>query len=344
MRRNWSPLGRPVSADPRWRVARPDASMTLLREVMEQPLDPGYAAAAGHPGGRGPHVRVAVFVLAALLGGLAVTAVIQLRAPEPAAIRSRQVLEGQIRDRTAAVERRQNANAALRDQIRTWQSAALAASGAQELAGRVEQLQLATGETAVQGPGLVLTVQDAPQAQKPDDSSDPARGGGEPGEGRVLDRDLQVLVNGFWTAGAEAIAVNGRRLTVRSAIRSAGEAVLVDFRPIAPPYKIEAIGDPAVLRARFAAGAAGAYLQYLIDNYGISSTYDTPAKVTLNGAGNLTLRQAAPVPSPSTATDSLSSSRTSPSRTSSSRTPPSRTSPSPTTPSATSSHAPEVSP
>ena len=48
----------------------------------------------------------------------------------------------------------------------------------------------------------------------------------------MLDRDLQVIVNGLWAAGAEAIAVNGQRLTACSAIRSAGEAILVDFRPL----------------------------------------------------------------------------------------------------------------
>jgi uncharacterized protein YlxW (UPF0749 family) len=270
--------------------------MTLLREVMEQPLDPGYAAAAANPARPRPQVRVAVFVLAVVLGAVAVTAVVKLRAPEPAAIRSRQLLEEQIRDRTSAVERQQDANAALREQIRVLQSAGLEASGAQELDRQVEALRLATGEAPVEGPGLVLTVHDSPKAQAtPGD--DPVRGGGEPGEGRVLDRDLQVIVNGFWSGGAEAVAVNGRRLTARSAIRSAGEAVLVDFRPISPPYQVQVIGDAAALRARFDAGAAGAYLQFLITNYGITADYENPAKLDLAGAGNLSLREATPSPS-----------------------------------------------
>ena len=58
------------------------------------------------------------------------------------------------------------------------------------------------------------------------------------GDGRVLDRDLQELVNGLWAAGAEAVSVDGQRLTARTAIRSAGEAVLVDFRPLSPPYVV----------------------------------------------------------------------------------------------------------
>jgi uncharacterized protein YlxW (UPF0749 family) len=291
--------------------------MTLLREVMEQPLDPGYAAAAAHPGRPRPQVRVAVFVLAVLLGIVAVTAVVKLRAPEPAAVRSRQQLEARIRERTAAVERQQDGNAALREQIRTLQSAALEASGAQDLDRQVDALALATGEAPVTGPGLVLTVRDSPKAE-PTPGDEPDRGGGEPGEGRVLDRDLQVIVNGFWSAGAEAVAVNGLRLTARSAIRSAGEAVLVDFRPISPPYQLQVIGDAAALRARFDTGAAGAYLQFLITNYGITAGYETPPRVTVPGAGNLSLREAVPAPSPSPlSSGSGSSSRPAPTTSSS---------------------------
>ena len=35
--------------------------------------------------------------------------------------------------------------------------------------------------------------------------------------------DLQILVNGLWESGAEAISVNGHRLSTLTAIRGAGE-------------------------------------------------------------------------------------------------------------------------
>ena len=38
----------------------------------------------------------------------------------------------------------------------------------------------------------------------------------------------KCLVNGLWQAGAEAISINGQRLTSTSAIRFAGQAILVD--------------------------------------------------------------------------------------------------------------------
>ena len=63
----------------------------------------------------------------------------------------------------------------------------------------------------------------------------------------MRDGDLQLVVNALWAAGAEAISINGQRLGPTTAIRFAGEAVLVDFRPVTNPYEISAIGDPDTL-------------------------------------------------------------------------------------------------
>ena len=73
----------------------------------------------------------------------------------------------------------------------------------------------------------------------------------------VLDTDLQRLVNGFWEAGAEAIAVNGERLTNLSTIRTAGGAITVNARSLAPPYVVNVIGDKDTLPARFAETSSG---------------------------------------------------------------------------------------
>src|SRR5207302_160556 len=60
--------------------------------------------------------------------------------------------------------------------------------------------------------------------------------------GLVLDRDLQDVANELWHDGAEAIAINGQRLTATTTIRAAGGAILVDFRPVTAPYQVSAIG------------------------------------------------------------------------------------------------------
>ena len=113
----------------------------------------------------------------------------------------------------------------------------------------------------------------------------------------VLDRDLQIVVNGLWAAGAEAVSINGRRLTALAAIRSAGQAILVDFRPLVPPYVVSAVGDPRGLQDRFTAGTAGGYVQIIRDNYGVGVDIATAERLDLPGAGTLQLRAAVPVAS-----------------------------------------------
>ena len=77
---------------------------------------------------------------------------------------------------------------------------------------------------------------------------------------RVLDVDLQSVVNGLWAGGAEAVAVNGQRLTALTTIRAAGSAILVDFRPVTSPYEVSAIGPDDLERPvqRLAAGPGDA--------------------------------------------------------------------------------------
>ncbi len=122
----------------------------------------------------------------------------------------------------------------------------------------------------------------------------------------MTSQDLQLVTNGLWQAGAEAIAINGQRLTARSAIRFAGEAILVDFRPLARPYVVNAIGDPAGLRARFVASSTGSYFAALSANYRIRTELVAQDSMTLPGHPSPALRYAESVPSgiPSTPTPS----------------------------------------
>src|SRR4029450_962631 len=83
---------------------------------------------------------------------------------------------------------------------------------------------------------------------------------------RVLDIDLQVLVNGLWEGGAEAISINGHRLSTVPAIRSAGDPITVDYRSLTRPYRVEAIGDVRTLQARFVESSAGAWWNDLAPN------------------------------------------------------------------------------
>lgn len=113
--------------------------------------------------------------------------------------------------------------------------------------------------------------------------------------GRVRDRDLQRVVNGLWESGAEAVSINGRRLTALSAIRAAGDAILVDNKPLVPPYTVLAVGDGEELGDRFQNSADGVYLHVLQESYGIRTALSVEDDVRLPAAPSVTVRTAQPI-------------------------------------------------
>ncbi len=108
-----------------------------------------------------------------------------------------------------------------------------------------------------------MTVGDAPNV-----SEDGLTPSGKPDLGKIFDRDLQSLTNALWASGAEAVAINGQRLSATSTIRKAGGAILVDFRPVTSPYEITAIG-PDDMRERFEDTGAARLMDRLVDVEGI---------------------------------------------------------------------------
>jgi len=259
--------------------------MLLLRTVAEDALDQGYrrAAARRTAGERaGSHGKVLLVLGLLAVGLLLATALVQTRDRASATARARDALTREIEDRTSAVERIERSLSRTRDAVARDRSAALGLSAAGgRLAQRLQSLESATGAGPVSGPGLSLVLTDAPATEgTPREETD----------GRVSDRDLQTVVNELWAAGAEAVAVNGQRLTALSAIRSAGEAVLVDYRPLNPPYEVRAVGPPD-LQATFFDGFGGSYLQVLRD-YGIDYAVSDEDEVVLPASAGLTLRYA----------------------------------------------------
>jgi uncharacterized protein YlxW (UPF0749 family) len=281
---------------------RPDGSMSLLVDVMTHTLDEGYAeqAARRRAGTEpsSPHFgRVAGIAVLVLLGVLTGAAVDQVRDRARASQGIRAELADEVRERSAETDRLAAEAASLRDEVASTRDRALEADTAgRALSERVRALELAAGTVAVTGPGVVLTLDDAPPPDEIGQEAQPR--GGTSLEGRVLDRDLQEVVNGLWAAGAEAIAVNGVRLSSRAAIRSAGEAVLVDFRPLSPPYRVEAVGRPADLEVDFLGSRAGRYLQTLTSLSGITFDLRREDTLVLPAATEPQLRAARPVGGP----------------------------------------------
>ncbi len=273
------------------RRRRPDASMTLITSMIERPLDPGYAAVAearqreGLPRSTGtatPLLAVTAVVFGLLLGVAAATLRDTSRGVNDA---KTQLIERVQRQQDAA-----DATAARVRRIQDELSTSEAAGGSAAQAAELERLRVLADSSAVTGPGMTITLDDAPGQGGTSPDGNPRTT--QDDDGRVLARDLQIVVNALWQSGAEAIAVNGHRLNARSAIRFAGDAILVNFRPLTRPYTIEAIGSPNDLQTTFAAGLGGSYLTSLHDNYGIQTDLAGSDDLTLPGAVTGSLRSA----------------------------------------------------
>ena len=283
-----------MSPDPAPASARADGSMSLLVDMSAAALDPSYAEAAARRryGGARPRLslsrRLLVGVLLVGLGTGVAAAQTRQRADEIGA--SRRALLDDVRDRTIETDRLAAEAASLRSSVsRTRAQARGADARGQEAAAQVAALELASGTVAVEGPGVQVTLDDAAGA-----GSDSSDRGGQAGDGRVFDRDIQDVVNALWAAGAEAISVNDQRLTSQTAIRSAGEAVLVDLRPLSPPYQLRAIGDVDTLEPRFVDSPTARRFQTWTSLYGIGFQVRRADRLRLPAAGSPDLRLARP--------------------------------------------------
>lgn len=266
------------------RVVDPDRdpaeSMALLNEVMDPPLDPGYASwadsreEAGLPRSTGGRTWL-LLITAILLGFLLAVAAQTLRAPDPASAEAR----SQLRERIEATEQLGDERV---ERIQTLRSEVVALENTDDQPqpdpGTVQRAAVNAGASALQGPGVILTLNDPPLST---DSRD--------GE-RVLARDLQVIVNGLWANGAEAISINDLRLTSTSTIRFAGQAIVVDLRGLARPYELKVIGPQDQLMAELSDGDTGSYLTELRSDFSILVSVTPQDEVTVPAGARLSTR------------------------------------------------------
>ncbi|ROP54573.1 uncharacterized protein YlxW (UPF0749 family) [Streptomyces sp. PanSC9] len=273
--------------------------MSLITNVMDHSLDDGYAEAAARrktQGGGGlPKTLRAKLGLASglVLAALVVTlGAAQARVAAPVVAKERQELIDRIDTETSAADRLEGSVDKLRDEVGARQRAALRSSGGSTEADLVGLL---SGATPVHGPGVKLVVNDAKEASGGGEGSNPRETSGFSDTGRVRDRDMQRVVNGLWASGAEAVSINGQRLTALSAIRAAGDAILVDNKPLVPPYTVLAVGDGQKLSTRFQDSPDGLYLHALRENYGVRATISTEGDVRLPAAPSVIVRTAQPL-------------------------------------------------
>jgi uncharacterized protein YlxW (UPF0749 family) len=237
----------------------PRVTMPLLTLITQQSIDEDYQIAAERralatPAPRGPGSRRVAAVVIAVFGVLVSTAFVQNTLSEDVDSAGRSALIDRIetqRDRVDALQSDiadlRETNAGLGERLTTI------GEQAQGAETRLQRLQVRTGLTAVRGPGVRMTVDNAPDA-------DPNQ--------LLRDEDLALLANGLWSAGAEAIAINGQRLTALSAIRTSGVPIEVNSVGIAPPYTLLAVGDTRSMQADFTDSSSGLVFDALQDQFG----------------------------------------------------------------------------
>jgi uncharacterized protein YlxW (UPF0749 family) len=273
----------------------------LLIDLVTNTLDPGYAAAAARRNGspaRRWYDRPAVALGCLLIGFTVVVAYVHTHRSAPQATVVHNSLVTRVRAAEDQANQLDGQLQQVNGQLTTLRNRVLPQSGSR--AGELAQAQAQAGEVAVHGPGLQVTLSEPPA---PSASPTPGRGGTVAlnATNILTDRDVQSVVNELWADGAEAISVNNVRLTPTSAIRFAGQAILVDFEPIASPYVVRAIGSADDLATAFASSAVASRYQTLISADRIGFSFSERKSLSLPAANPATLRYARPVGStPST--------------------------------------------
>ena len=266
----------------------------LLESLVTDHLDPGYQAAADRRSAGNesrPRSSRRSRTVAYLCSGLIVVGLvlgIAAASTKDQAAGADQARRSLLQDIAAAQGKQSNLvldQSTLAAQIRSAQSA-LGAGGPLQTVQRLEDL---SGLTAVTGPGLTVVIDGSTKSS---------------GAGVILDRDIQLLVNGMWSAGAEAVSVGGVRLRTTSAIRQAGNAILVDNRPVFWPITIEAVGDPSTLHVNFVDTVGFGRFQTFVSLYGIRFDISAQTALTLAAGGEPDLQYASAVPTATSNTGS----------------------------------------
>jgi uncharacterized protein YlxW (UPF0749 family) len=255
--------------------------MGLLNYITATSLDEDYAAASQRHAGEDRPERhqagVWGLVALAIFGVLVATAAVQTARNAPEAANSHSSLVAQVQEHKQQLASLRVRAKDLRGQVHNLQTQDLQATAeGRALQRQLTQLSVSAGLVPVRGPGIRIVVDDAP-------------GGGQGGQ--VLDKDLQKMANGLWLVGAEAIAVNGQRLSGLSAIREAADGITVNFTHINPPYTVSAIG-PDQMASRFLDTAGGQTWLALKSAYDLRFDITSEDSMKLPAAPRTTLRHA----------------------------------------------------
>jgi uncharacterized protein YlxW (UPF0749 family) len=252
----------------------------LLALLTEEALERDYQMVArrrslqsGPPNAARGRLRgsLGVVVVVLAFGFLVTLAAVQTSRNADATSASRAGLIERIQNRRDAVRDLQQDISDLRDANARADADLLDLNDTvNERENTATELGADTGFTPVAGEGIRIQLDNAPYS--------------DPDTEHIRDSDLALLVNALWSAGAEAISVNGQRVSARTAIRNSGTAIEVNSTGIAPPYVVQAIGNVNTLSSRLVETDSGAAFGVLAGDYGWSYDMDNVDDLRLPAA------------------------------------------------------------
>ena len=182
-----------------------------------------------------------------------------------------------LRERSERIDARRDDASTLRAEIDRL-SSSVSGEDLDTLRKRVRELEPDTGLTDVSGPGVRVTLTDAP------------RNGRDPDIDLNLlvvhQQDIQAYVNALWAGGAEAVSLQGQRLMTTTGIKCVGNTVVLEGVPYSPPYVIEAIGDTdGMYRAMADSPETSSYADYARE-YDVGLEVEPRSRLTIKAYAN----------------------------------------------------------
>ncbi|RBP98033.1 hypothetical protein CRD60_02325 [Bifidobacterium aemilianum] len=234
-------------ASRRYRRKVSDNALRLIDDLTNRSVDPMFSDSQLARKPQSPvalwSTRIIVFIFCVVVGFAGSLFVQQLHTDPRKAVRSSLVTEltGQKRELASLTKQVDDLRKSVDDQ-----SGKLAQN---EDNPTLVQEQMINGQIPVTGQGITVTLANPLSANKDGVTGNAPRESAGNRIRVVTDTDLQAITSLLWQSGAEAISVNGYRIGVQTAIRLAGQTILVGADPIQSPYTIEAIGNARDLEA-----------------------------------------------------------------------------------------------
>ena len=238
---------------------------------------------------RGELAVVAAFVLLGFLLGVQLKSVRLHSAVDATSASRLETLQELYNDLSNERDGLADQLATAQKELEDYRQAAASGEGSEALRQEVDYLSMVAGLTDVEGPGVMVVLQDSTAENTTGDEADYL----------IHDSDLLSVINELRDAGAQALSLNVQRILATSEIRCAGSVVLINGQRVTAPFVIYAIGDPTTLHNALTmrGGVVDVLSQWkiqvnvtmseklLIEKYSgsIATNYLTPATETTEG-------------------------------------------------------------